>query len=102
MCIRDSLWTINDFIIHLSTHPNWHSNNTVNLAASKPIQLLKVIDLMRERLKSSSSVTVRETDKTSFTIDTNIVENQYAYLPATTAEMTTRFIDDFVFDFNRR
>ena len=57
---------------------------------------------MRERLKSSSSVTVRETDKTSFTIDTNIIENQYAYRPATTTEMTNRFIDDFVFDFNHR
>jgi hypothetical protein len=88
--------------MHLSAHPNGQSNNTVNLAASEPIQLFKVIDLMRERLKSSSSVTVRETDKTSFTIDTNIIENQYAYRPATTTEMTNRFIDDFVFDFNHR
>ena len=96
------LWTINDFILHLSARPNWPSNNPVNLAASEPIQLFKVIDLMRERLKSSSPITARKTDKTSFTIDTSIVENQYAYLPANTTEMTTRFIDDFLFDFNRR
>ena len=96
------LWTISDFIIHLSTRTNLQRCSTVNLAASEPIQLHRVIDLMRERLNSSSKITKQTTNKTSFTIETGIVENEYDYLPATTTEMATRFVDDSFFHINNR
>ena len=96
------LWTISDFITHLSTRTNLQRCSTVNLAASEPIQLHRVIDLMRERLNSSSKITKQKTNKTSFTIETGIVENEYDYLPATTTEMATRFVDDSFFHINNR
>ena len=61
-------------------------------------------DLMRPALYGSKHriLPVQKTNKTSFTIETGIVENEYDYLPATTTEMATRFVDDSFFHINDR
>ena len=54
-----------------------------------------MIELMRDRLQSTSLLTTQKTNKCSFTIDTSILLKEFNFLPATTLDMIIRFMDGF-------
>ena len=89
------VWTIRDFVKHVCTQNHPKNYNLVNLAASEPILLNEMIELMRDRLQSTSLLTTQKTNKCSFTIDTSILLKEFNFLPATTLDMITRFMDGF-------
>ena len=66
----------------------------VNLAASLPLPLQEVIDLILGLTDSNSDVQVLETDKQSFVILTEKLKQVYAFQPATTEEMVHRYVTE--------
>ena len=90
------VWTIHDFVKHVCTQNHPKKYNLVNLAASEPIRLKLMIELMRDQLQSTSLLTPQKTDNCSFTIDTTILLKEFNFLPATTLNMVTRFMKNFI------
>ena len=90
------VWTIHDFVKHVCTQNHPKKYNLVNLAASEPIRLKAMIELMRDQLQSTSLLKPQKTDNCSFTIDTSILLKDFNFLPATTLNMVTRFMENFI------
>ena len=90
------VWTIHDFVKHVCTQNHPKKYNLVNLAASEPIRLKPMIELMRDHLQSTSLLKPQKTDNCSFTIDTSILLKDFNFLPATTLNMVTRFMENFI------
>ena len=91
------VWTIHDFVKHVCTQNHPKKYNLVNLAASEPIRLKPMIELMRDQLQSTSLLKPQKTDNCSFTIDTSILLKDFNFLPATTLNMVTRFMENFIY-----
>ena len=90
------VWTIHDFVKHVCTQNHPKKYNLVNLAASEPIRLKPMIELMRDQLQSTSLLKPQKTDNCSFTIDTSILLKDFNFFPATTLNMVTRFMENFI------
>lgn len=66
----------------------------VNLAASEPMQVRQVIELIIERTKSVSCVTEETSQNSSFVIATKVLEEQFQYKPRKTIEIIDAYLSN--------
>ena len=66
----------------------------VNFAASEPISIREVVELIIKKTGSGSSVSEEQSTRNSFTINTDKVRRLYEFCPSTTNEIIQRYITD--------
>lgn len=81
------------FISHI-IESGFNGHQMINMAASKPISMMGLVDLLKTRSGSSSKINTLECDKQSFSISTDKVRINFGYLAGTTEHIVTRYVDE--------
>lgn len=79
------------FVIHSINH-GFGGFGLYNLAASDPMRLREVVDLILSLSGSSSKIIEHESTKHSFSISTEKIEQELGYKPTATEDMVRRYV----------
>ncbi len=71
------------------------NNQTINLAASKPINLKKMIGMIKRTIKSRSKIIIKKNKTTHFVISNEKVLKVFKYKPTSTKNIIERYIETF-------
>lgn len=86
------LFELKRFISHM-IQSRYKGYETVNLAASRPLTINHLIELLLSLTGSISKVETRAGNR-SFWITTDCLENRFNYIPATTKTVIARYINE--------